>query len=278
MTEPYHLHLVSDATGETTHSVARACLVQFEGVEVIEHLWPMVRNKTQVEMVLKGVREHPGAVVFTLVNDKIRARLHEECHRLQVPCISVLDPVIDGLGRYFNRKMSGRPGRQHTMNAEYFDRIEAMNYVMTHDDGQSVWDIDDADIVLVGVSRTSKTPTSIYLANHWGLKAANVPFVPGMDIPEKVLEPNNLFIVGLTASPDRLVQVRRNRLRMLRQDQETDYADMEQVQREVADARKIFTRNEWPVIDVSRRSIEETAAAIFQLYSKYQETKQSTES
>lgn len=278
MTEPYHLHLVSDATGETTHSVARACLVQFEGVEVIEHLWPMVRNKTQVEMVLKGVREHPGAVVFTLVNDKIRARLHEECHRLQVPCISVLDPVIDGLGRYFNRKMSGRPGRQHTMNAEYFDRIEAMNYVMTHDDGQSVWDIDDADIVLVGVSRTSKTPTSIYLANHWGLKAANVPFVPGMEIPEKVLEPNNLFIVGLTASPDRLVQVRRNRLRMLRQDQETDYADMEQVQREVADARKIFTRNEWPVIDVSRRSIEETAAAIFQLYSKYQETKQSTES
>lgn len=276
MTEPYHLHLVSDATGETTHSVARACLVQFEGVEVVEHLWPMVRNKSQVEMVLKGVREHPGAVVFTLVNEKIRARLHEECNSLRVPCISVLDPVIDGLGRYFNRKMSGRPGRQHMMNAEYFDRIEAMNYVMTHDDGQSVWDIDDADIVLVGVSRTSKTPTSIYLANHWGLKAANVPFVPGMDIPEKVLEPNDLFIVGLTASPDRLVQVRRNRLRMLRQDEETDYADMEQVQREVADARKIFTRNEWPVIDVSRRSIEETAAAIFQLYSKYQETKRDT--
>lgn len=277
MTEPYHLHMVSDATGETTHSVARACLVQFEDVEVVEHLWPMVRNKAQVETVLEGIRTHPGAVVFTLVNQRIRDRLYEECSRLNVPCISVLDPVIEGLGRHFNRKMSGRPGRQHTMNAEYFHRIEAMNYVMTHDDGQSVWDLTEADIVLVGVSRTSKTPTSIYLANHWGLKAANVPFVPGIDLPERILKPSDLFIVGLTASPERLVQIRRNRLRMLRQDEETDYADLDQVQREIAEARKLFTRYGWPVIDVTRRSIEETAAAIFQLYSKRHEDEPDSE-
>lgn len=271
MTEPYHLHMVSDATGETTHSVTRACLVQFEGIEVVEHLWPMVRNKPQVELVLEGIRQHPGIVIFTLVNERVRGDLQSECRRLQVPCISVLDPVIDGLGRYFDRKSSGRPGRQHAMDAGYFHRIEAMNFVMTHDDGQSSWDLGDADIILVGVSRTSKTPTSIYLANHWGIKTANVPIVPELPLPDQLFIAEQPFIIGLTTSADRLVQVRRNRLLMLRQREETDYVDLEIVKREIAEARKLFTKHHWPVIDVTRRSIEETAAAIFQLYNKHLE-------
>ena len=271
MTEIYHLHLVSDATGETTHSVARACLVQFEGVEVIEHLWPMVRNKNQVDMMLQGIRDHPGVVIFTLVNQKIRSDLQVLCRSLNLPCVSVLDPVIEGLGRYFNREISGRPGRQHTMNAEYFQRIEAMNFVMTHDDGQSTWDLNEAEIILVGVSRTSKTPTSIYLANHWGIRTANIPFVPSIPLPDSLFEAQRSLVVGLTTSPDRLVQVRKNRLLMLRQEDETDYVDIDTVKREIADARKLFTKNGWPVIDVTRRSIEETAAAIFQLYVKHQE-------
>lgn len=268
MSESYHIHLVSDATGETTHSVARACLVQFDDIRVIEHLWPMVRTKGQVDIMLQGIRDNPGVVIFTLVNNKIRTALQRECRRLELPCISVLDPVIDGLGRYFNRKISGRPGGQHEMGEEYFNRIEAMNFVMTHDDGQSAWDVGEADVILLGVSRTSKTPTSIYLANHWGIKTANVPIVPGIPLPDQIFDAEKPFIVGLTTAPERLVQIRRNRLLMLRQNDETDYVDIDTVKREVATARKLFAKYGWPVIDVSRRSIEETAAAIFQLYTK----------
>lgn len=273
VTEPYHLHLVSDATGETTHGVARACLAQFEGVEVIEHLWPMVRNKSQIDLVLRGIKDHPGAVIYTLVNERVRGALETECSRLKVPCISVLNPVIEGLGKFFQLKISGRPGTQHSLNAEYFSRIEAMNYVMTHDDGQSTWDLEEADIVLIGVSRTSKTPTSIYLANHFGIKTANVPIVPGLALPPALFELDNPFVIGLTASPERLIQIRKNRLLMLKQDEHTDYVDHENVKREIVEARKLFLKHGWNVIDVTRRSIEETAAAIFQLYQKSLEAK-----
>ena len=269
MIEKYHLHLVSDSTGETTQGVVRACMAQFEGVEVDQHLWPMVRSGSELEAVLKGIRENPGSVLFTLVNETARAALQRECNALNVPCISVIDPVINGLARYFHREKSGRPGGQHMLNEEYFDRIEAMNFVMTHDDGQSVWNLNEADVVLVGVSRTSKTPTSIYLANHWGLKAANVPIVPDLMLPKELSELTHPFCIGLTAAPDRLVQVRRNRLLLLKQDKETDYVDINTVKREIADARKMFARHGWAVIDVTRRSIEETATTIFQLYSRY---------
>ena len=268
MTAKYHLHLVSDSTGETTQGVVRACMAQFEGVEVSQHLWPMVRSEPELEVVLKAIRDNPGSVLFTLVNESTRAALQRECSLLDVPCISVIDPVINGLARYFHREKSGRPGGQHMLNDEYFDRIEAMNFVMTHDDGQSAWSLNDADVVLVGVSRTSKTPTSIYLANHWGLKAANVPIVPDLALPKELFELTHPFCIGLTAAPDRLVQVRRNRLLLLKHDEETDYVDIATVKREIADARKMFARQRWPVIDVTRRSIEETATTIFQLYSK----------
>ncbi len=271
MTDKYHLHLVSDSTGETTQGVVRACMAQFEGVEVNQHLWPMVRSKQELEVVLKAIRENPGAVMFTLVNESTRAALERECAALSVPCISVIDPVIDGLARHFHREKSGRPGGQHMLNDKYFDRIEAMNFVMSHDDGQSPWSLDEADIVLIGVSRTSKTPTSIYLANQWGLKAANVPFIPDLDLPKEMFKLTHPFCVGLTAAPERLVQVRRNRLLMLKHEEETDYIDIDTVKREITEARKTFARQRWSVIDVTRRSIEETATSIFQLYSRHLE-------
>jgi regulator of PEP synthase PpsR (kinase-PPPase family) len=264
----FHLHLVSDATGETTHSVARACLVQFEHVKVVEHLWTMVRTADQVTEVVRGIEEHPGAVVFTLVNSKIRTRLQQACKRLKLPCISVLEPVIQGLAGYFHEKAAGQPGRQYAMTAEYFDRIDAMNYSMSHDDAQSTRDLEDADIVLVGVSRTSKTPTAMYLANHFGLKTANVPIVPGVRLPAELFSLKGTLVVGLTVAPDRLVQIRRNRLLMLKQEAETDYADVEQVKNELLEARRLFAQQRWPVIDVTRRSIEETAAAIYRLYAR----------
>ncbi|MAI49235.1 MAG: phosphoenolpyruvate synthase regulatory protein [Rhodospirillaceae bacterium] len=268
MSESFHIHLVSDSTGETTQGVMRASIAQFEGVEPREHIWPMVRSTAQMELVIEGIRENPGPVVFTLVSSRTRQPLVEECARLRVPCVSVLEPVIGMFARYFNQKTVNRPGGQHTLNAEYFDRIDALHFVMAHDDGQATEGAAEADLILIGVSRTSKTPTSIYLANHYGLKTANIPFVPGIPLPENLFNLNS-SVIGLTASADRLIQIRRNRLLMLHQEPETDYVDIETVKAEISDARKLFSKNAWPVIDVTRRSIEETAAAIYQLYSRF---------
>lgn len=271
MTEIFHIHLVSDSTGETTQGVMRASIAQFEDVESQEHIWPMVRSTAQMELVIQGIRENPGPVVFTLVSSRTRQPLIEECVRLGIPCVSVLEPVIGMFARYFNQKTVNRPGGQHTLNAEYFDRIDALHYVMAHDDGQATQNVSEADLILIGVSRTSKTPTSIYLANHYGLKTANVPFVPGIPLPENLFDLENIVVVGLTASADRLVQIRRNRLLMLHQESETDYVDIDTVKAEISEARKLFSKNGWPVIDVTRRSIEETAAAIYQLYTRFHE-------
>lgn len=266
----FHLHLVSDATGETVHSVARACFVQFEGVEAIEHHWLLVRTIGQVDKILKNVRENPGVVMFTIVESDLRNALETGCRRIQVPCISVLDPIIQVLASYLGREIRGQSGRQHVMDAEYFDRIDAMTYTLNHDDGQATHDLKSADIVLVGVSRTSKTPTCIYLANR-GMRAANVPVVPDVTLPSELIElggTDGPLIVGLTKDPHRLVQVRRNRLRLLSHDADTDYVDPETVRAEVAMARRVFADHDWPVIDVTRRSIEETAATILQLYER----------
>ena len=266
----FHLHLVSDATGDTVHSVARACLVQFEDAEAIEHIWSMVRTKHQIERVIAGIEANPGVVLFTLVNEALRQPLQEGCRRLQVPAIPVLDPVIGALANFLGRESRGLPGQQHMLDAEYFARIDAMQYALAHDDGQSSWGLDDADVVLVGVSRTSKTPTCIYLANR-GIKAANVPFVPGVPLPPELDELKRPLVVGLTNDPERLIQVRRNRLSMLNQTSDrTDYTDLEAVREEVAQARRFFAERHWPVIDVTRRSIEETAAAIFKLLARRQ--------
>jgi [pyruvate, water dikinase]-phosphate phosphotransferase / [pyruvate, water dikinase] kinase len=268
LNQKFHLHLVSDSTGETINALTRACLVQFEGVEVVEHSWTLVRTQGQVEKVLGAVSSHPGVVLFTMVNESLRSALQDGCRRLQVPCIPVLDPVIGALANFFGLKAQGQPGRQHALDAEYYQRIDAMSFALAHDDGQSTGDLETADVVLVGVSRTSKTPTCIYLANR-GIKAANVPVVPGCPLPTELLASRRPLIVGLTKDPAQLVQIRRNRLNMLAHSETTDYVDPEIVRQEVVAARRLCTENRWPVIDVTRRSIEETAATIIQMLARH---------
>ena len=263
----FHLHLVSDSTGETVHSVARACLVQFDGAQAVEHVWSMVRTRSQIERVIAGVEANRGVVLFTLVSDTLRGLLQEGCRRIQAPAIPVLDPVIGALASYLGRESRGLPGKQHLLDSEYFARIDAMTFALNHDDGQSSWGLNDADVCLVGVSRTSKTPTCLYLANR-GIKAANVPFVPGVPLPPELLEAKHPLIVGLTNDPERLIQLRRNRLDLLHHDQATEYTNIDAVRSEVREARRVFVERHWPVIDVTRRSIEETAAAIMKLLAR----------
>lgn len=259
-----HLHLVSDSTGETLESVAKAGLAQFEGVEAIKHFWPMVRSEGHLDRVIEEIARRPGLVLYTLVNGTVRNRLEMRCRALGLPTVSTLDPVIEGLSRVLGQEAKGRPGRQHLMDAAYFARVDAIHYTMAHDDGQGADDWEEADIVLAGVSRSSKTPTSIYLANR-GYKTANIPLVPQSPPPASLFLLKKPLVVGLTTSPERLVQIRRNRLLSLGSAPETDYVDLDAVAKEVAFARRIFADNEWPVIDVTRRSIEETAAAIINL-------------
>ncbi|MCW5773870.1 MAG: kinase/pyrophosphorylase [Rhodospirillaceae bacterium] len=268
MKEKRHLYLISDATGETVRSIGRACAVQFEDVNVVEHLWPMVRSKRALEIALEDLAKQPGIVFYTMLNHDLAEHLEEFCRIGAIPCISVMEPFITLMARYFQQVPKGLPGKQHVLDAEYFHRIEAMNFVMAHDDGQKHTSLDDAEVILVGVSRTSKTPTCIYLANR-GVKAANVPIVPGIPLPPALLDPKRALIVGLTEDPARLVEIRKNRLRQQEGDRATsDYIDFEKVREEVAQARRLFARQGWPVIDVTRRSIEETAAAVLQLLSQ----------
>lgn len=267
--QKHHLYLISDATGETVRSIARACAVQFEDVEVVEHVWPMVRSKRALQTVFEELEAAPGLILYTMLDKELREALKAFCRQKNLTAISVIEPFINAMATYFGAASRDQPGRQHAMDAEYFTRIDAINYVMTHDDGQAVDTLKLADVILVGVSRTSKTPTCIYLANR-GIKAANVPIVPNSPLPPQLFEARDALIVGLTEDPMRLVQIRRNRLRLLNQGQETDYTDMEAIKDEIAFARRLFTKHGWPVIDVTRRSIEETAAAILQIYSQRQ--------
>jgi [pyruvate, water dikinase]-phosphate phosphotransferase / [pyruvate, water dikinase] kinase len=266
----FHLHLVSDSTGETLEAVAKACLAQFEQAEPVKHFWPMIRSERQLDRVVDEIVERPGLVMFTLVNAAVRDRLQARCVTLGIPAISVLDPVLQAFGQFMGERAKGLPGRQHQLDAAYFRRIDAVHFTMAHDDGIAPENLNEADIVLVGVSRSSKTPTSIYLANR-GYKTANIPLVPGVPPPEQLLQADRPLIVGLTTHLDRLIQVRRNRLRSLNQTDESDYVDEEQVEAEVQSARRLFAQNGWPVIDVTRRSIEETAAAIMNLYTQREE-------
>jgi len=263
----FKLHLVSDSTGETVSLLARACLVQFDDIDPEEKIWPMVRNVNRVEDVLKAVEEQGGFVVYTLVDGEVARRLEEGCARLNVPCIAVLDPIVAAFSKYLGAEVNARPGHQHVMDAEYFSRIDAMQFALSHDDGQSTWDLNEADVILLGVSRTSKTPTCIYLANR-GIKAANVPIVPGCPIPEQIFEVKKPLIVGLNKDPKRLVEIRRQRLKLLDQDENTDYVNLEAVSKEINEARRLYNKHNWPTINVSRKSIEETAAQILHLYQR----------
>ncbi|OIR00761.1 putative pyruvate, phosphate dikinase regulatory protein [mine drainage metagenome] len=267
MVKKFHLHLVSDATGETVSAAARACLVQFDKVEAITHLWCLVRTEGQVERVISGIEANPGLVLATVLDGGVRGLLEEACRQMHVPYVPVLDPVMAALSGYLDSEFGTEPGRQHVLDAEYFKRIDAMHFTLAHDDGQMLQDLDKAEIILVGISRTSKTPTCMYLANR-GLKAANIPLVPGIEPPPELFAARRPLIVGLTKEPKSLSDIRKSRLQLLNDDPESDYADLDRVREEVAMARRLFARHGWPVIDVSRRSIEEASAAILQLYAR----------
>lgn len=263
----YHLHLVSDATGDTIAAVARACTIQFDQVDIAMHYWNLVRNERQMERVMEGVRADPGLVMFTIVDDDLRRRLQEFCRDVKVQCIPVLDHLINSLGAYLGAQSQSKPGRQHVLDAEYFSRMDAMEWTLIHDDGQMYWDLQDADVVLIGISRTSKSPTCFYLANR-GIKAANIPFVPGIPLPGEVFQLTKPLIVGLTKDAEGLIEIRRTRLKMMADETGTNYVDPEHVRREITEARRVFTKHRWPVISVTRRSIEETAAEIMMLLAR----------
>jgi regulator of PEP synthase PpsR (kinase-PPPase family) len=258
----FHLHLISDSTGETLLTVARAAAAQYMKVMPIEHMHPLIRTLKQLDRILVDVEESPGIVLYTLLEDDFAERLEKKCRELGLPCLSVLGPVLHLFQAYLGAESTHKVGAQHTLNADYFRRIDALNYTMLHDDGQLHDDLEEADVVLVGVSRTSKTPTSIYLANR-GVKTANVPLVPGVPLPPAVEKLQNPLIVGLFATPERIVQIRQNRLLGLKVHSGDDqYIDRQAVAEEVAASRRLCGKHNWPLIDVTRRSIEETAAAV----------------
>jgi regulator of PEP synthase PpsR (kinase-PPPase family) len=260
----FHIHLVSDSTGETLNALARAVCARFENVLPIEHIYALVRSQRQLERALADIAEAPGVVIHTIVDDKLRAALEEGCRQLDMACFPALDPLVSALSRYLGAAITSRVGVQHALDTDYFNRMDALNYAIGHDDGQGGQDLEQADVVLVGVSRTSKTPTCIYLA-HRGVRAANVPLVPHRPPPEQLFQLKKALVVGLTVTPDRLLQIRRNRLLNLKETRESTYTDPDGVREEIVKARRLFERQGWPVIDVTRRSVEETAAAVLNL-------------
>lgn len=260
-----HLHLLSDSTGETLEMVAKAALAQFEDSDVVRHFWPMVRSRQHLDRIFEEFKANPGLVLYTLVNPEIRSRLEERCISLGLPHVAALDAVTVALEERLGQEAMGRPGRQHAMDEAYFARVDAIQFTIAHDDGVGWENWEEADIVLAGVSRTSKTPTSIYLANR-GFKVANIPLVVESPPPDSLYRLRHPLVVGLTTAPERLIQIRRNRLLSLNESTETAYVDEERVKQEVALARRMYADNGWPVIDVTRRSIEETAAAVIRLH------------
>ena len=268
----FHVHLVSDSTGETLVAVMKASTAQFRGATALEHLHALVRSEDQMERTLAEIEARPGVVLYTLLNPERRAQLEARCKQLSIPHVSILDPVLTTMGRYLGASISSEVAAQRTLDDSYYDRIEALDFAMAHDDGQNVHGLKDADIILLGVSRTSKTPTCIYLGNR-GYRAGNIPLVPGAPVPallEQFPKPRDggPFVVGLVAAPDRIVQIRQQRLENLNERTVTDYISPDRVRDELRDAKRMFASKGYPIVDVTRRSIEETAAQIINLYNR----------
>ena len=257
----FHLHLISDATGETLLAAGRAASAQYKDARAIEHIYPLIRTEKQLMKVFDDIEEEPGIVLYTVVDQALARRIDERCAAMGLPCVSVLEPVLTVFQSYLGTPAGRRVGAQHVLDAEYFRRIDALNFTMEHDDGQLPIDMEQADIVLIGISRTSKTPTSIYLANR-GIKTANIPIVLGVPVPQALVEAKTPLVVGLVATAERISHVRQNRLLGSTPGFDSNgYVDRAVINEELAYARQICTRHGWPTIDVSRRSIEETAAA-----------------
>lgn len=266
----FNLHLVSDSTGETVGSVARAATAQFDDVDMEEFNWTLVRTKTQMEKVIEGIGEKPGIVLYTMVDNALRDMLKAECARRGLPCIAVIAGVVAEMSAYMGIESHALPGRQHALNEDYFSRVDAINFALAHDDGQAHWELEDADIVVVGISRTSKSPTCVYLA-YKGVKAANIPFVLDCPLPPILETIKKPLIVGLTINTDRLLQIRQTRMQSLGHDKDSNYIDLEYMEREISESRKLYAKYRWPVIDVTKRSVEETAATILQYHKRHLE-------
>ena len=264
MVREYHLHMISDSTGETLNIFAKAVSAQFEGAAAREHIYSLVRSENQLRRVLQHISANPGIVFSTLVNPGLRHLLEHECAKLKLPCVNILDVAVDAMKKYLGAEETHRPGAQHDMDSRYQERVEALNYTIQHDDGQNLTTTAEADVILVGVSRSSKTPTSIYLAIR-GVRTANIPIVPGVTPPDHLFALKKPLYVGLWLSPERLLQIRRNRLTTMGENKSSDYVDEDAVRAELTMTRRMFERYQWPTIDVTRRSIEETAAAILNL-------------
>ncbi len=260
----FHLHLVSDSTGETLTTIAKAAAVQYGEMRAIEHVYPLVRTPRQLQRALQEIEQTPGIVLCTIVNNTLAEEIERRCRQIKVPCLHVLQPIMKTFENYLGAASTPMVGGQHVLDADYFKRIEALNFTMAHDDGRLPENMNDADICILGISRTSKTPTSIYLAQR-GFKTTNLPLVPQIELPRRLTEPHTAFIVCLVASPERIAEIRRNRAMMMADRDLDTYVDRSLIAAEITYTRKLSAKYGWPVIDVTRRSVEETAAAIIKL-------------
>jgi hypothetical protein len=264
MSKTLVLHLVSHASGELIEMLARQAVAQFDGVQVERRLWKMVRRLGQVPEILAAVAESPGYLLHSISHSDIRAALEAGCERLGVPCQFALEPLISGLAAHTGAAVEFHTSSGEAFDEDYYRRVEAMKYTLAHDDGVASDDLDSADVILVGVSRATKTPTCMYLASR-GIKAANVPLVPGAPVPVGLMQAKTPLIVGLTVDPARLIRIRSARLHALQQNAKTQYTDVEALRKEVLAARRLFLLHGWPSIDVTHRSIEQTAAMIIEM-------------
>ena len=263
----YQIYLISDSTGETLDRIFLALKAQFPNFEYETNHFSFTRTESQTLSILKQAKEDKNSIIlYTIVNSKLAKYLTEKSYERNIPCFGVLGDLILNFSKVLNQKASHQPSGQHILNKEYYDRIEAIQFTMNHDDGNQTDDIEKSDIILLGVSRTSKTPTSIYLANR-GFKTSNIPLVNKNSIPPKVKEKKfTPCVVGLVTEAERLYDLRKNRLTSLKEDQNSEYINIDKIKDELKNARKIFKENNWPIIDVTRKSVEETAASVIKIY------------
>jgi len=267
MSNTYQIYLISDSTGETLDRVFLAIKAQFKNIEYDVKSYFFTRTENQVSKIMEEAKKNDNAIIlYTIVDTSLARFLANKGDEKKIPCFSVLGNLIMNFSKLLNQKASHVPSGQHALNEEYYERIEAIQFTMAHDDGNLVEDIDKADLILLGVSRTSKTPTSIYLANK-GYKTLNIPLVNEQSIPENLKKnPKLSCVVGLTTEPQRLVDIRKNRMNALREKENTNYTDIKKIEKEINDARKTFIKYKWPTIDVTRKSVEETAASVIKIY------------
>ena len=270
MNNTYKIYLISDSTGETLDRIFLALKAQFLNIEYKVHSFSFTRTENQILKILQDAGKNKNSIIlYTIVDNNLAKYLVNVSENKKIPCFGVLGNLILNFSKILNQKASHEPSGQHILNEEYYDRIEAIQFTMNHDDGNLINDIDKSDIILVGVSRTSKTPTSIYLANK-GFKTSNIPLVNENSLPEKLKQnPQMTCVVGLSTEPERLADLRKNRMSSLKETENTKYTNLENIQKEVLDAKKTFQKYKWPLIDVTRKSVEETAASIIKIYEIY---------